>query len=161
MRKQGARYRRNTVTVNPLFALNTASRNRLASTERVAMDALLEHRATADNVGEIETLVEASIRALRIAQREGFTHLDAEGIEQALMVFYRAAHAIKAARERHAKVGVYGLSFAGRAALIEADQLVAELRRPGVLLRKTWLMAFREAYSGRGVEIPPMDEVAA
>lgn len=161
MRKQGARFRRNTVTINPLFALNTACRNRLAATERVAMDALLEHRATADNVGEIETLIEASIRAIQIAQREGYPHLDADGLAQALHAFYRAAHAIKHAKARHAASGVYGLDAADRAALIEADQLVAELRKPGVLLCKTWLMAFREAYAGSGVALPALDEVPA
>lgn len=154
MRKTGKRFKRNTCTINPLFALSTAARNMLATTERVAIDALLAHTATADHVGEVETLIEASIRAIGIAQREGHGHLDADALGAAVQVFHRAAWAIRRAKERHEATGVYGLDGPGRLAVIQADELVAEMRKPGVLLRKTWLIAFKEAYAGKGVELP-------
>lgn len=60
---------------------------------------------------------------------------------------------------RHGQTGVYGLDAADRAALMQADELVAEMRKPGVILRKTWLTAFRESYMGRGVVIPAFEEL--
>lgn len=147
------------IPVNPMFALDIHARNRLATTERQAFDALLEHRATADHVSEIETLIEASIRAIGITQRENLPHLDGSGLAEALKVFHRAAWSIKRAKARHTQAGVYGLDAADRAALIQADELVAEMRQPGVILRKTWLMAFRESYMGRGVVIPAFEEL--
>jgi hypothetical protein len=34
------------------------------------------------------------------------------------------------------------------------DLLVGAMRKPNVILRKTWLKAFRESMSGTGVRIP-------
>lgn len=147
------------IPVNPLFALDIHARNRLATTERAAFDALLEHRATADNIGELETLIETAIRAIGITQRENLPHLDASGLADALKVFHRAAWSIKRAKARHQDNGVYGLDSGDRTALIQADHLVAEMRQPGVILRKTWLAAFRESYAGKGVAIPAFEEL--
>lgn len=149
------------IPINPLFALNATARNKLALTERKAFDAILSHQATPDNIDEIETLIEASIRAIKITQREKLPHLDASGLDAALQRFYRAAWSIRHAKARHAETGVYGLDAADRAALIEVDELVGEMRKPGVILRKTWLAAFRESYAGKGVLIPALEEVAA
>ncbi|MEJ1935764.1 hypothetical protein WDZ92_36690 [Nostoc sp. NIES-2111] len=147
------------IPVNPLFALDIHARNRLATSERQAFDALLEHRATPDHVGEIETLIETAIRAIGITQRENLPHLDGSGLAEALKVFHRAAWSIRRAKVRQAQAGVYGLDAADRAALMQADELVAEMRKPGVILRKTWLTAFRESYMGRGVVIPAFEEL--
>lgn len=148
------------IPVNPMFALDVHARNRLAITERAAFDALLEHRATDDNIGELETLIETAIRAIGITQRENLPHLDASGLSEALRVFHRAAWSLKRAKARHQETGVYGLDAGDRGALIQADHLVAEMRQPGVILRKTWLAAFRESYSGKGVRIPAWEEMA-
>jgi hypothetical protein len=156
-----ARQSTKVIPVNPLFALDATARNKLATTERKAFDAILAHQATPDNIGEIETLIEASIRAIKITQREKLPHLDASGLDAALQRFYRAAWSIRHAKARHAETGVYGLDAADRAALIEVDELVGEMRKPGVILRKTWLAAFRESYAGKGVLIPALEEVAA
>lgn len=158
MRKAGKRFARNTCTINPMFALSTAASNMLSKTERVAMDALLEHRATADNVAEISSLIEASIRAIGIARNEGHQHLDPEALEAALKVFNRAAWALRHARARHQTTGVYGLDSSDRAALIQADELVGQMRKPRALQRRIWLLAFKQAYSGHGITLMPLEE---
>lgn len=150
---------RKVITINPMFALDVSARNRLAATERKAMDAILEHCATKDDIEQIETLIETTIRAIGIAK--DLPHLDAEGLEAALKVFNRAAWSLKHAKARHKEVGVYGLSASDRDALIQADHLVAEMRKPGVITRKTWLAAFRESYAGKGVLIPAFEELEA
>lgn len=147
--------------MNPMFSLSVAARNRMAVLERQAFDALLEHRATADDVGQLETLVETAIRAICITRREDMVHLDDSSLDEALKVFHRAAWSIKRAKVRQAQTGVYGLDAADRAALMHADQLVAEMRQPGVILRKTWMTALRESYFGNGVEIPAFEELPA
>lgn len=154
MRKRGASFRRNTCLINPLFSLDAQASNRLAVTERIAMDALLDHKATADHIGQLETLIETSIRATNIAKRDALPHLDQSALDEALEAFFEAARAIRRAKIRHEKAGVYGLDAADRAAMILADQLVGEMRKPNVILRKTWLKAFRESLSGSGVRIP-------
>jgi hypothetical protein len=147
------------IPINPLFAMDPHCRNKLAIVERKAMDALLEHHATKDDIEQIETLLEASIRAVNLAKAEGAQHLDAEALDAAVKVFNRAAWSIKHAKARHKEVGVYGLSASDRDALIQADQLIAEMRKPGVITRKTWLAAFRESYAGNGVVIPAFEEL--
>lgn len=154
MRKQGKRFERNRCTVNPLFALDAHARNRLALTERVAMDAILDHKATADHIAEITTLIEASVRAVLITKEQALPHLDGSALDATLQAFYRAARALINARRRHETTGVYGLDAEDRAALIQIDQLVGDMRKPGVILRKTWLQALRDAYKGAGIKIP-------
>ncbi len=154
MRKRGASFRRNTCLINPLFSLGAEAANRLAITERIAMDALLDHKATPDHIGQLETLIETSIRATLIAKRDALPHLDPASLDEALEAFYEAGRAIRRAKIRHDKTGVYGLDAADRAAMIQADLLVGAMRKPNVILRKTWLKAFRESMSGTGVRIP-------
>ena len=48
---------RKVITINPMFALDVSARNRQAATERKAMDAILEHCATKDDIEQIETLI--------------------------------------------------------------------------------------------------------
>lgn len=147
--------------INPLFALSVRSRNTLATTERQSLDALLQHRATADNVAELETVMESTIRAIGVTQKQSLPHLDPSGLADALRVFQRAAWALRRAKQRHAQAGVYGLDAADRAALIHADELVGEMRKPGVILRKTWMAALRESCSSRGIKLPPFEEFEA
>lgn len=147
------------IPINPLFAMDAHCRNKLATVERRAMDALLEHRATKDDIEQIETLIEAAIRAVRMAKVDNLEHLDTEALDAALATFNRAAWAMKHANARHKEVGVYGLSASDREAVIQADQLVAEMRKPGVITRKTWLNAFRESAKGHGVSIPALEEL--
>ena len=154
MRKRGASFRRNTCLINPLFSLDAEAANRLAITERIAMDALLDHKATPDHIGQLETLIETSIRATLIAKRDALPHLDPASLDEALEAFYEAGRALRRAKIRHDKTGVYGLDAADRAAMIQADLLVGAMRKPNVILRKTWLKAFRESMSGTGVRIP-------
>jgi hypothetical protein len=154
MRKRGASFRRNTCLINPLFSLGAEAANRLAIAERIAMDAMLDHKATPDHIGQLETLIETSIRATLIAKRDALPHLDPASLDEALEAFYEAGRAIRRAKIRHDKTGVYGLDAADRAAMIQADLLVGAMRKPNVILRKTWLKAFRESMSGTGVRIP-------
>ena len=157
MRKRGKRFERNVCGVNPMFALNAECRNALAVPERRAMDALLEHRATDDDIECIETLIEASIRAVRISI-ETSSHLVHAQLETALAALYSAALGLRNSKARKAAVGVYGLDAADREALIALDGLVMQMRKPGVILRKTWLAAFRGAMSKQGVVIPKQEQ---
>lgn len=157
MRKTGARFRRNLQPINPMFALSTEASNELSKAERRAMDALLEHRATDSDMGALEVLVESSIRAIRISQTTPNPHLDPQALEAALRVFQRAGWSLRHAKQRHAQTGVYGLDAADRAALIEADQLVGEMRKPGVVLRKTWLRALKNSFTGNGIKLPALE----
>lgn len=159
MKKRGRTFKRNVCAINPLFAMDATCRNLLATSERVAMDALLEHRATPDNMAEIETLIETSIRAATMARTQ-CPHLEPASLDRALATFHRAAWSLRHAKGRHKATGVYGLDAADRAALIEADQLVGEMRAPGMILRKTWLLAFRASVAGSGVVIPALEVVA-
>ena len=161
MRKKGATFRRNISAINPLFSLGADAANRLAIPERIAMDALMAHKANADHIGQLETLVETSIRAVLIAKREALPHLDMAALEEALEAFMDAARSLRRAKIRHDKTGVYGLDSADRAAMARADELVGEMRKPGVILRKTWLKAFRESATGSGVLIPAKSQEAA
>lgn len=145
---------RRVIPINPMFALDVSARNRLAATERKAMDAILEHCATKDDIEQIETLIETTIRAIGIASE--LPHLDANGLEAALAAFHRAAWSLKHAKARHKEVGVYGLSASDRDALIQADELVAEMRKPGVITRRVWIKALKASMSGTGVLIPSM-----
>ena len=154
MRKRGASFRRNTCFINPLFSLDAEAANCMAITERIAMDALLDHKATPDNIGQIETLIETCIRAVKIAKRDALPHLDPASLDEALEAFHEAGRALRRAKIRHDKTGVYGLDAADRAAMIQADSLVGEMRKPNVIMRKTWLKAFRESLNGSGVVIP-------
>lgn len=142
------------ITINPMFALDVAARNTLATQERKAYDALLEHRATLDDVTQIETVCETSIRAIQIAKKEASAHLDQSALDDALKVIYRGAYAMRHSRQRHAETGVYGLDAADRQALIELDDLIAEMRKPGVITRRVWLKALRGSLTGQGVRIP-------
>lgn len=148
-----------TTPVNPLFAMDAVCRNRLATSERRSFAALLDHCATASNVAEIETLIETAIRSIRMAKN--LPQIDQDGADQAVKVFFRAAWSLRRAKARHADTGVYGLDAADREALVRAEALIAEMRRPGVVTRKTWLAAFRDSYTGRGgkVVVPAFEEL--
>lgn len=152
MRKRGARFKRNHLSINPLFSLATESRNVLATQERRALDTLLAHEGTLDEIEQMETVTETAIRALKLGK--DLPHIDADGISQALEVCYQAARALRKARGRHETSGVYGFDAEGRKALEELDSLVDELRKPGVITRKVWLMAYQESLKGAGVVIP-------
>lgn len=148
-------------TINPLFALSSEARNVMGASERRAMDALLGHRAADDDCTQIMTLIEASIRAIRktLEQAQEMQHLDPEALRAALRVFNRAGWSIYRARERFEATGVYGLDAADRSALIQVDELIGEMRRPGVILRKTWMAALRESWQSRkGVTLMAFEE---
>lgn len=146
---------------NPLFALTSEARNVMGTSERRAMDALLEHRATDSDCSQIMTLIEASLRALRKTMKlaHQMPHLDPEALQAADRVLSRAGWAIYRARERWEQTGVYGLDAADRSALIEADTLVGHMRQPNVIQRKTWMAALREAaHDKQGVTLLPFEE---
>lgn len=148
-------------TINPLFALSAEARNVMGTSERLAMDALLEHRATDSDCAQVMTVIEASIRAIRKSLEvvDEMPHLDPEALRAALRVFSRAGWSIYRARERFEATGVYGLDAADRGALIQIDGLVGEMRKPNVIFRRIWMAALRESWQSRtGVTLMPFEE---
>ena len=145
---------RHIIPINPLFALDVSARNRLAATERKALDAILGHCATEDDVSQVETICETAIRAITIAKSEAPEHLDMSALDQALESIYKAARAMRKARARHDASGTYGLDAADRQSVIDLDFLIAEMRKPGVITRRVWIKALRDSMSGQGVRIP-------
>jgi hypothetical protein len=155
MKKKGAKFNRDRCTINPLFALGIESRNALGTMERAAVAALLEHRATPEDVGLITAMLQSSIRAVRLTHKETPDEHEPGVLDEAQRVIMRAALAVRAARQRFDKTGTYGLDSAGRAHVIEADELIADCRKPGRITRRVWLLAHRQNLADRaGIPIP-------
>ena len=159
MKKQGARFNTDRNLQNPCFALLAEGRNALAVNERTSIDALLEHRASADDVGTLKTMFETAIRAIRISHKEAAYLYEPGSLAEAQRIVMRAASALHAAERRMDTAGVYGLDAAGRQHIIAADQTIADCRKPGRITRRVWLLAFRESIRNRaGILIPPTEE---
>ena len=155
MKKRGARFNTNSCAINPLFALGIESRNALGTMERASVAALLEHRATAEDVNTVKSMMQVAIRAVRITHKETPDLYEPGALAEAQRVFMRAALAVRAAAKRFDATGVYGLDGTGRAHVIEADQLIADSRKPGRITRRVWLIAYRQNLADRaGIPIP-------
>lgn len=113
--------------------------------ERKAIDALMEHKATDDDIGCIEAMLEAAIRACMLTIEQGLPHLDEKQLRDCIEVFMEAARAIKMAGLRKEQTGVYGLNGPERTAIYDAHELVGQMRKPGIILRRTWMQALRQA----------------
>jgi hypothetical protein len=146
--------------VPPSFAFTLATENHLAAQERISLDALLQHRATNEDAGRVMGMLEIAIRAIRIARKHSACrHLDPAGLDQAEKVMHRAGHAIHRAKQRHLQHGRFGLDAADRRALIDAEALNADLRKPGVILRLVWGLASKEACQTRdGIRLMPIEQ---
>ena len=149
MKKRGARFNRDVCTVNPCFSLGDSSRIALAVQERLAFDALLQHRAQAEDIEVIAATLETAIRAVRMTHKEAPHLFEPGGLAETQRVLMRAAHAMLKARQRFDKTGVYGLDGPGRLHITEADELIAHTRKPGTITRRTWLLAHRQNLATR------------
>lgn len=133
------------------FALPAEKAIKLAMPEAEAFDALLAHKATPQQFGIVECICEVGIRAIRKAKDAPHCrHLDPEALEQALRDFERAGHALKRAKDRHDRTGVYGLDAVDRQCLIELRDWNAALNSPGHIPRAIWFAALRDGAFHRG-----------
>lgn len=152
-----SRYRINgELPIPPAFSASLEARVRMATRERAAFDALLEHRASLQDLGVLECLVECAIRAVRHARKLAYCkHLDPDHLTQCERVMQRAGHALHRAKDRHERTGVYGLDALDRQCLIEADQWYGAMNERGAIPRAVWLMAYRDAVQKRGSVVLP------
>lgn len=159
-----SRYRINgELPVPPAFSASQASRVRMATRERAALDALLGHTATLQDLGVLECLVECAIRAVRHARKLSYcSHLDAAMLDECERVMLRGAHALHRAKDRHERSGVYGLDALDRQCVIEVDQWYGAMNERGAIPRAVWLMSYRDAVQKRGaVVLPPWESLQA
>lgn len=155
MKKRGAKFNTDRCTVNPLFALGIESRNALGVMERAAVAALLEHRATLEDVNVVRSMLQVAIRAVRITHKETPDLYEPGALAEAQRLVMRGALAVRAARQRFDSTGVYGLDSTDRRHVIEADELIADCRRPGRITRRVWLLAYRQNLADRGgISVP-------
>jgi len=147
-----------TPNIPPSFTLPAEARLRLAVPERNAMDALLAHTATSEQVGIVECICEVGIRAIKKAQKAPHCrHLDPEALGLALRDFNLAGHALTRIKARHEATGVYGMDAKDRAAVLEMDGWHGALNAPGGIPRAIGMGALRDGANGKGrmVLIPP------
>lgn len=150
MKKRGAKFNTNRCEINPLFALAIEGRNALGTMERAAVAALLEHRATREDIGVVGSMMQVAIRAVRITHKETPDLYEPGALAEAQRIAMRAILAVRAAIHRFDSTGVYGLDAAGRQHVIAADELIADARKPNRITRRVWLLAYRQNLASRG-----------
>lgn len=140
----------------PAFAMNVDAKVRMAVRERNAIDALLQHKATEQDLQVLEALAECSVRAIRHARKLAYCrHLDPDQLAQCERVMFRLAHALRRAAGRKEATGVYGLDAVDRQCVIEADQWCGAMTERGAIPRAVWLMAYRDGAQNRGRVVVP------
>lgn len=140
----------------PAFAMAGDAKVRMGVRERNAVDALLAHRATEQDIGVIESLIEASVRAIKKARKLSYcSHLDADQLAECERVMYRAAHAVRHAKDRHAATGTYGLDALDRACIVAMDEWYGAMTERGAIPRAVWLMAYRDGATNNGRVVVP------
>lgn len=100
-----------------------------------------------------------SIRAVRITHKGTPDLYEPGALADAQRLFMRALNAVLGAARRYDATGVYGLDADGRAQVIEADQLIADSRKPGRITRRVRLLAYRQNLAGTpAITIPDTPE---
>lgn len=151
------------LSIPPAFRLPAGHELRLAAVESDAVRDLLAHKATDEQMGVLEVMVETSIRALTLAPKrpKHCGHLDPFAIQEGIRVMHRAGHALTHARYRHETGGVFGLNAADRSAIEEMADWHAALNAKGGIPRAIWLQALGLAVRGRGVQLIPLEQLEA
>ncbi len=146
----------------PALAMDASAAVRMATRERLAVDALLAHQATAEHIGVLEAMAECAIRAIRHARKLSYCrHLDAGQLDACERVMQRAGHALARAKDRHAATGVFGLDATDRACVQDLDEWHGAMTQRGAIPRAVWLMAYRDGVQRRGsVVLPPWESLA-
>lgn len=146
----------------PALQMDVSAKVQMAARERLAVDALLAHKATADEVGVLESMTECAIRAIRHARKLSYCrHLDADLLAHCERVLFRAGHALLRAKSRHAATGVYGLDATDRQCVVELDEWHGAMTARGAIPRAVWLMAYRDGVQRRGSVVLPAWEAVA
>ena len=145
----------------PGWAQSEESKRDQALKEAIALQSLLAHTGTDDEMGHWASLLEIALRMCSIVKdAKKHPYLDPEAVHEAHKTFMRAAWGLHKAQQRHAETGVYGFDAADRKALIEAEAFVAAFRES--VPRLVWARAIREALTAkRGVVITPPELEAA
>lgn len=142
--------------IPPAFAIAGEARLRMCVRERNAVDALLAHRASDDDISVIESLLEASVRAIKKARKLSYcSHLDPDHLDQCERAMYRAAHALRHAQSRHEATGTYGLDAQDRACIVAMDEWYGAMTERGAIPRAVWLMAYRDGATNNGRVVVP------
>lgn len=135
----------------PTFAMQQEAKNRMATLERKAVDALLEHRATEEDIGRLEQMAECGIRAIRKARKlPHCRHLDQDQLGEAERAMQRGAHAIHRAVERQKATGVYGLDALDRQCIQDFDAWYGAMTERGAIPRAVWIGALADQLHKRG-----------
>ncbi len=145
----------------PGWAQSEESKRDQALKEAIALQSLLAHTGTDDDMGHWSSLLEISLRMCRIvSDAKKHPYLDPEAVSEANKTFTRAAWALHKAAQRHKDSGVYGFDAGDRAALIEAESYVAAFRQS--VPRLVWARAIREALDApQGITLKPLEELEA
>lgn len=146
----------------PCWAQAEESKRDQALKEAVALQSLLAHEGTDDDMDHWSSLLEIVLRICANYQEgeERADYLDPEAVHEAHKTFMRAAWGLHKAQQRHGETGVYGFDAADRKALIEAEAFVAAFRES--VPRLVWARAIREALTAKkGVTITPPELEAA
>lgn len=128
--------------------------------EAVALQSLLAHTGTDDEMGHWSSLMEIVLRICHALKKRPTQYLDPEAVHEAHKCFMRSAWALHKAAQRHKDSGVYGFDAGDRAALIEAEEYVAAFRQS--VPRLVWARAIREALTApHGITLKPLEELEA
>jgi hypothetical protein len=155
----GTKRRLPTVSL-PGWAQAEDSKRDQALKEAIALQSLLAHTGTDDDMGHWSSLLEISLRICKHLDEQRPDYLDLHEIHCANRTFTRAAWGLHKAMHRKTETGVYGFDASDRAALIEAENYVAAFRES--VPRLVWARAIREALAAKaGIPLTPLEQLEA